>query len=361
MKRILLLLLCGSFIQVSAQVGIGTSHPLAGFHVADSNVLFSAAGDVVSGTSTPISGEGRRMMWFADKAAFRAGYVGAFGATYWNANNIGNYSFATGYNTRASGAHSIAMGIGSVASGVSAVALGENNTASGANSVALGYHASTNVRQGTFVFADRSTVDTLRAGVNHSANFRVSGGFRIFTSSNLSTGVTIQSGTSVSNWGQANAVISTSTGAYLTTGGVWQNASDENLKFAFSEVDDEEVLGRLRSLPVSTWSYLVEGGEVRHMGPTAQDFQRAFGLGTSDRSIGTVDADGVALAAAKALERRTAEQAEELRGQAVRIEALRAENDALKAQAEAMNERMAVLERLIAEAAGGQQARPNDN
>ena len=54
--------------------------------------------------------------------------------------------------------------------------------------------------------SDRSSVDTLRAGVNHSSNWRVSGGFRIFTSSNLSTGVTIQSGATTSNWGQSNAV-----------------------------------------------------------------------------------------------------------------------------------------------------------
>src|SRR5690606_34273343 len=133
-------------------------------------------------------------------------------------------------------------------------------------SVALGYHAHTNARQGSFVFSDRSSVDTLRAGVNHSANWRVSGGFRIFTASNLSTGVTIQSGTSVSNWGQSSAVISTSTGALLTTGGVWQNSSDVNRKHLFESVRPDDVLARLRTVPIQTWTYKVEDDDVRHLG-----------------------------------------------------------------------------------------------
>ncbi len=39
---------------------------------------------------------------------------------------------------------------------------------------------------------------------------------------------------------------------------------------------------------------------MRHLGPTAEDFYAAFGLG-SDAGIGTVDADGVALATIQAL------------------------------------------------------------
>lgn len=285
----------------------------------------------------PAEGPGTRMMWYPERAAFRAGDVNGM---QWDDGNIGEFSVAIGQNVRASGDNGVAFGMRTTAAGQSSFAVGEENTASGAASVALGYHAHTNARQGSFVFADRSSVDTLRAGVNHSANWRVAGGFRIFTSSNLSTGVTIQEGSSVSNWGQTNAVISTSTGAMLTTGGVWQNASDVALKRDFADVAGEEVLAKLRGLPVSTWSYKVEEAGVRHMGPTAQDFRAAFGLGTSDTSIGTVDADGVALAAAKALERRTAEQAEELRRQAARIDALERRNAELA-------ERLARLETLL--------------
>jgi hypothetical protein len=283
----------------------------------------------ISGEGVPAEGAGTRMMWYPRKAAFRAGSING---TQWDAANVGEYSVAIGENVRASGSNGVAFGLNSTAAGSSTFAVGEDNTASGAASVALGYHAHTNARQGSFVFSDRSSVDSLRAGVNHSANWRVSGGFRVFTSSNLSTGVTIQSGTSISNWGQSNAVISTSTGAMLTTGGVWQNASDVNRKHRFAEVSGEDVLARLRTLPISTWSYRAESEQVRHLGPTSQDFRAAFGLGSDDKSIGTVDADGVALAAAQALTTRTdhlqAENAE-LRG---RVTTLEEQNAALEAR-----------------------------
>jgi hypothetical protein len=276
-------------------------------------------------------GAGTRMLWYPQKAAFRAGHING---TQWDDANIGYFSVAIGQNVRASGDGGTAFGVRSTAAGSSTFAAGEDNTASGAASVALGYHAHTNARQGSFVFGDRSTVDTIRAGVNHSANWRVSGGFRIFTSSNLSTGVTLQSGAIVSNWGQANAVISTSTGAMLTTGGVWQNASDVNRKHLFEDVSGEEVLLRLREVPIRRWSYLSEDGDVRHLGPTSQDFHAAFGLGHDDRSIGTVDADGVALAGIQALEARTVE--------------LRAENDALKQRVAELEARLARLEAALA-------------
>ncbi len=281
-------------------------------------------GDYDGGSSSriPAEGAGTRLMWYPGKASFRAGYING---TQWDDANIGNYSVAIGENVRASGDHGVAFGLRTTAAQTSSFAVGEDNTASGAASVALGYHAHTNARQGSFVFSDRSSVDTLRAGVNHSANWRVSGGFRVFTSSNLSTGVTIQSGASVSNWGQSGAVISTSTGAYLSTGGTWTNSSDVNRKHRFATVAGEDVLARLRGMPISTWSYRTEDDDIRHLGPTAQNFRTAFGLGANETTIATVDADGVALAAAQALERRTAAQAEEIR-------ALREENAALRAR-----------------------------
>ena len=291
----------------------------------DGGALFGGSYDGgVSSSGIAAEGAGTRMMWYPQKAAFRAGYING---TQWDDANVGNFSVAIGQDVRASGDNGMAFGVRSTAAGSSTFAAGEDNTASGAASVALGYHAHTNARQGSFVFGDRSTVDTIRAGVNHSANWRVSGGFRIFTSSNLSTGVTLQSGASVSNWGQANAVISTSTGAYLHTNGTWTNASDVNRKHLFEPVDGEDVLARLRSLPIQRWGYRIEDAGVRHLGPMAQDFRAAFGLGDDDTTIGTVDADGVALAAAQALEARTAEQQ-------ARIAALEAENVELRARLE---------------------------
>jgi hypothetical protein len=279
----------------------------------------------------PAEGAGTRFMWYPERASLRAGYVQG---TQWDDANIGYHSLAIGFNSRASGDYGVALGNSCVAANVSSFAVGELNTASGAASVALGYHAHTNARQGSFVFADRSSVDEVRAGVNHSANWRVSGGFRIFTSSNLSTGVTLQSGASVSNWGQTNAVISTSTGAYLSTAGVWQSVSDVNRKHLFETVSGEDILSRLRNIEIKSWSYRTENDSVRHLGPTSQDFHAAFGLGSDERSIGTVDADGVALAGVQALDARSIKQAEE-------IEELKVQNKALNDRLDAMEKQRA--------------------
>lgn len=264
-------------------------------------------------------GAGTRLIWFPERAAFRAGQV--YG-NYWDNVNIGDWSVAMGEEVRALGANSVAFGKGCQANQITSFAIGESNVASGASSVAMGYHSHTNARSGSFVFGDRSTVDTIRAGVNHSASWRVSGGFRIFTSSNLSTGLTLQSGASISNWGQSNAVISTSTGALLTTGGVWQNASDVHRKHHFETVSGEDILSKLARIPIQRWSYLSEDDKVRHLGPTAQDFYAAFGLGNDTRSIGTLDADGVALAGIQALENRSRQQATELKKLAAQNEQL---------------------------------------
>src|SRR5262245_5854053 len=80
--------------------------------------------------------------------------------------------------------------------------------------------------------------------------------------------------------------------------------SDRNLKQAFKPIDPGEVLDRVAELPISTWSYKSEDPSVRHIGPMAQDFKAAFGVGSSDRTILQVDGDGVALAAIQALRER---------------------------------------------------------
>lgn len=58
------------------------------------------------------------------------------------------------------------------------------------------------------------------------------------------------------------------------------------------------------TLPISTWRYRTESSGAVHVGPMAQDFHAAFGLGDSDRSIGLLDASGVALASIQGLNRK---------------------------------------------------------
>jgi hypothetical protein len=62
-----------------------------------------------------------------------------------------------------------------------------------------------------------------------------------------------------------------------------------------------EVLERLVGLPVHTWTYGWDDESVKHMGPMAQDFAAAFGLGDRDDIIDMVDANGVLMAAVQAL------------------------------------------------------------
>ena len=84
--------------------------------------------------------------------------------------------------------------------------------------------------------------------------------------------------------------------------------SDRNLKRDIEPVDEEAVLEALARLSVSTWSYKSDPAAVRHMGPMAQDFKGAFGLGDSDKSYNAIDAHGVAFAAIQAMYRRLQEQ-----------------------------------------------------
>ena len=88
-----------SYHSFAQNVGVGTTSPLARFHVANSSVLFGAIGDanLLSPGNPPISGAGRRMMWYPDKAAFRVGYVPA---GEWDKVNIGNYSAAGSISRR---------------------------------------------------------------------------------------------------------------------------------------------------------------------------------------------------------------------------------------------------------------------
>ena len=89
-------------------------------------------------------------------------------------------------------------------------------------------------------------------------------------------------------------------GAHVTAGGVWQNASDASRKENFRAVDSRKILAKVAGLSVTKWNYRAEPG-VDRIGPTAQDFRAAFGLGADDKHIGTLDADGVALAAIQGL------------------------------------------------------------
>ena len=304
----------------------------------DGTAFFGGTFNTGSPPGVPVEGAGTRMFWYPGKAAFRAGEVDG---TQWDDANIGLYSTAFGQNARALGDNSFAGGRRAVAANTGTFAYGEDVTATGANSVVLGYRASTSTgagspRLGTFVFGDRSTSasgDTIHATTTNAAFWRVANGMYIWTAANLSSGVTIQSGSSTTSpWCSiTNAMISASNCAYLSSGGTWTNSSDRNRKHSFAAVSGEDVLVKLRAIPVMTWTYNSDADEVRHIGPTAQDFHKAFNLGGSDDThIATIDADGVALAAAQALDDRTRELKATVAAQAREIAELKARLERLE-------------------------------
>ena len=314
-------------------------------------------------TSVP-RGPGIRMMWLPQFAAFRAGNVAGLSGA-WDERNIGLWSVAFGRNglasgqgsvaagleSQASGDRAIAMGMNAVASSMDAVAMGKEASASGEGSIALGRNAtasgdravaagsyveasggrsvalgtfaSTAQQGGSFVFGDISTAGTgtlVAAERENQFVVRAAGGVRFFTTSNTV-------------FGRAGA-----NGCFLAAAGTgWSCTSDRRAKADFRALGGEAVLGRLRALPVSTWRMRADPTGARHAGPTAQDFHAAFGLGGDSVTINAVDAQGVALAAAKALEART---------RALRAEntALRSESAALRDEAAALRARVAALE-----------------
>ncbi|MDI9914160.1 tail fiber domain-containing protein [Rhodococcus sp. IEGM 1379] len=66
----------------------------------------------------------------------------------------------------------------------------------------------------------------------------------------------------------------------------------------------QDVLDRLCALHISTWTYGFDHESIRHLGPMAQDFAATFGLGSNNKQIAVIDANGVCMASIQALQRR---------------------------------------------------------
>ncbi len=103
----------------------------------------TASGGVLWGDS--LRGEGKKVIWNAQKGAFRAGMIDVSGWSFlpdmWNADSLGIASFATGQNTKATGFASAAFGRTSIASGEMSIAMGSSAIASGYSSVGIGGRA----------------------------------------------------------------------------------------------------------------------------------------------------------------------------------------------------------------------------
>jgi len=103
-------------------------------------------------------------------------------------------------------------------------------------------------------------------------------------------------------------------------------------------------------MPITRWSCKSQGKTVRHIGPVAQDFKAAFGVGENDTTITTVDADGVAFAAIQGLNQLSQEKDRKIATQGARIEKQARAVRQLSALVKTLAAKIELLER-------GQQAR----
>lgn len=256
-------------------------------------------GNSASGLDATVSGG------FVNTASGMNSYVGG-----------GDHNNATGENSTVSGGDkndadgnysTIGGGSSNEANGAySSVPGGEDNVAAGDYSFAAGHRAIANA-SGSFVWADNSSGSNLTGTVGNQWLARCSGGVWFYTNSNLTSGVILAAG-----------------------GSAWSSVSDRNLKENFEEVDGQEVLDKLEGIPVTTWNYKAQDQSIRHIGPMAQDFHSAFGVGEDDKHITTVDVDGVTLAAIKALYEQNQKKDDEIKNLRTQLDSLEARINALE-------------------------------
>ena len=134
--------------------------------------------------------------------------------------------------------------------------------------------------------------------------------------------------------GVGNEFVLDSSGNLTILGTLTQNSNRES-KNNIAAVDPQKVLQKVVQLPIATWTYKKDQ-EVEHLGPMAQDFHEAFGLGASNIGITTYDTAGVALASIQALYRSLQEQQSQLEQKQTQLDTVLQQNALLLERMEAL-------------------------
>jgi trimeric autotransporter adhesin len=258
-----------------------------------------------------------------------------------NSGSTCDASFATvaggGFNTAGRYASTVAGGDNNTASGpASIVAGGELNTASGDHSTVAGGVNNTASGQLSFVaggvgneaFGDFSFAAGQNAVTTDSGAFLwcASGGTQCGSAGTNSFEVAVYG--PIFFYDGPNG-----SGCNLTAGGgSWNCSSDRNLKDSIVPIDSRLVLERVAHLPITQWKMKAEPAGRKHIGPMAQDFYAAFGLGDNDRYIALGDGQGVALAAIQALYQVVQQKDGQIRKLRQQLEVVRATEGQLKKQ-----------------------------
>jgi hypothetical protein len=250
-------------------------------------------GSAVNTANYGLIGAGQSNTLKGQWAAILAGYSNTESADYafvgaGSTNSItGAYgSIVGGYKNTVSASNAfVGGGSNNLVGGQNAVVPGGlGNVANGFGSFAAGSGAKA-LHNGAFVWSDQNVAPVVKSTASKQFIARASGGVTFYSSTNMSTGVKLAAGS-----------------------GSWSSVSDRAVKTAIVPLDDAVILAKVASLPVSEWSYVAQGAGVRHVGPMAQDFYAAFGVGEDDKHITTIDEGGVALAAIKGLSVRSARE-----------------------------------------------------
>jgi Chaperone of endosialidase len=255
----------------------------------------------VSGTYGTVAGG------FANFAALECAVGGGAG----NLCNGSSAVIAGGLqNTNTGNESSVGGGQNNLASGTYAtIPGGFQNLASGIGSFAAGQSAQA-TNAAAFVWSDGSAA---AFSSTNSSSFcvKASGGAQFFSTSA----------------GRAGAAVLLAPG-----GNSWTSVSDRSAKKNIQPLDCEEILAKLSQVPIAQWHYKWESDDATpNLGPMAQDFKSAFYPGRDDKSISTMEFDGVELAAIQGLNRK--------------LQAKEAELQQLKARLEALEKRITPLER----------------
>lgn len=356
--------------------------------VGGGSLNLASGGDITSGGGTATVCGGDQNSATNDEATVGGGgfnvaggelsvVAGGYGnmATNQFASVLGGYESIAGGNISTVGGGSLndATGGGATIGGgeqnnasgdFSTVPGGQYNIASGSNSFAAGCLAYAQ-HDGSFVWSDGENGGGISSDRTNQFKIQAGGGVVMLVSgssgvnpaalkvnSTSGSGVAVLADCSSGSTNAALAAVNTGTGDLIDglsgssgTNVVFQVlndgtvnskgvvlTSDRNTKENFVPVDSREVLDKVAALPITRWNFKTDS-KVVHLGPMAQDFYAAFGVGPDDKHIAVVDAGGVALAAIQGLNEKMNEKDAEIQK--------------LKRQNEALEKRLDGLEQMV--------------
>lgn len=273
----------GNVLRSTHGAAIGSFNTLYGsFNTAlgDNNSNFGSIGVQLLGSNNQVTGA-------ASSNCFVQGYdneintgnsVHIIGHTN-ETNNTGN-SYILGANNRVVNNSALLMGSSHYSTSFSGTAIGFRDSLTGSNSFAIGNNLKDGGFNNCFIMGSVTSGTVSNTG-NNQMLMHFPGGYRLQSNITGTTGVTLAGGS-----------------------GTWVSLSDKNSKTNITAINEDEILAKVAAMPISQWNYKSQDDSIKHIGPMAQDFHEAFKLGDTDKGISVVDADGINMAAIKALNKK---------------------------------------------------------